>query len=151
MPIYQDALAPGWQNWSWGSTEDFSDISQVFAGTKSIKVTYTSAWGGMFLHNDTPINTTGKTSLTFAVAGSGASGQSLQVFMFDSAGTKLAVVNIAPYMTGGITAGLRSNGAPTLKRYAGIQVMPHPSDPLDSSVATESRARRALATTYGYF
>lgn len=105
VPIYQDALAPGWQNWSWGSTEDFSDISQVFAGTKSIKVTYTSAWGGMFLHSDTPINTTGKTSLTFAVAGSGASGQSLQVFMFDSAGTKLAVVNIAPYMTGGITAG----------------------------------------------
>lgn len=103
--IYQDALAPGWQNWSWGSTENFSDTSQVFAGSTSIQVTYTSLWGGLFLHNDTPLNTAGKVALTFAVAGRGSSGQNLQVFMVDSGGNQLAIKNIAPYMSGTITSG----------------------------------------------
>ncbi|MBI2030970.1 hypothetical protein HYT05_05085, partial [Candidatus Kaiserbacteria bacterium] len=30
LSIYQDALAQGWENWSWGSTQNFFDASLVF-------------------------------------------------------------------------------------------------------------------------
>ncbi len=103
--VYQDALAAGWQNWSWGTSVNLADTAQVYQGSNSIRVTYTGAWGGLFLHNDTAVSTTGKTSLTFAVAGAGASGQNLQVFLYDNTGAKLTVKSLAPYVSGGITAG----------------------------------------------
>jgi len=105
IPLYEDALSPGWQNWSWGSTENFSDTSQKQQGSNSLKVSYTSAWGGLFLHNDTPVNTTGHTSLSFAIAGAGSSGQNLQAYVYDSSGAQRTVKNLAPYINGGIVSG----------------------------------------------
>lgn len=104
IPIYQNALAPGWENWSWGSTENFNDTSLVAPGSAAaLSVNYTQAWGGLFLHT-AGVNTTGKSSLTFSIAGNGAGGQNIQVFMFDAAGTQLTIKNLVPYVTGGISA-----------------------------------------------
>ncbi|MDB5244209.1 MAG: hypothetical protein JWN18_79 [Parcubacteria group bacterium] len=103
--LYQDALATGWENWSWGSTQNFSDTSQVYQGSNAIKVAYTSAWGGLFLHSNTPMDISSKSALTFAIAGVGAGGQNLQVYFFDDSGNKLTTKNLAPYISGGIVAG----------------------------------------------
>jgi glucose/arabinose dehydrogenase len=104
LTIYRDALPTGWENWSWRSTENFGDTSQVFEGTASLKATYTGAWGGLYLHSGTPLDTTGHTSLSFAIAGAGASNQNLEVFLVDPAGNPLAVQSLASYV-GTIQAG----------------------------------------------
>ncbi len=103
--IYEDALSSGWQNWSWGTSVNLSDTGQVYQGSNSIKTTYTSAYSGLFLHNDTALDTSGKNSLTFAIAGAGASGQNIQVYVFDSAGNQLTARNLGGYVSGGITSG----------------------------------------------
>lgn len=103
--IYQDALASGWENWSWGSTINFSDTSQVSEGSNSIKVTFASAWAGFFLHNQTGINTAGKNTLQFTIAGNGSSGQQVQVYVYDSSGVQLIIKNVSQYISGGITLG----------------------------------------------
>ncbi|MBI5004107.1 hypothetical protein HZC00_03365 [Candidatus Kaiserbacteria bacterium] len=103
LSIYQDALAQGWENWSWGSTQNFSDASLVFSGTRSMKVTYNAPWGGLFLHH-AGVNTTGKSTLNFAIAGGGASGQQLQIYTSDSNGIQSLAKNLSAYISGGITA-----------------------------------------------
>jgi hypothetical protein len=100
ISIYTDALGTGWENWSWSSTQNFADTSFVFQGTNSIKNTYTAAFGGLFLHN-AGVDTTGKTSLSFAINGGASGGQSIQVYTFDSAGVQSAVKNLSAYLPGG--------------------------------------------------
>ena len=46
--IYADALAAGWQNWSW-ATVSFSATSPVYSGSHSIAITF-DAWEGLYLH-----------------------------------------------------------------------------------------------------
>lgn len=48
--MYNDALAAGWQDWSWGTTRDFNRTDPVYSGSASIAVTYTAIWGGLYLH-----------------------------------------------------------------------------------------------------
>lgn len=104
--IYQDSLAAGWANWSWDATANFSDTSQIYQGNASLNVIYTNTWGGLFLHTDTPVDLSGKSSFTFAIAGAGGSGQNLQLFLYDSSGNKLTVRPLAPYINGGIVSGV---------------------------------------------
>ena len=42
--IYTDALASGWQDWSWHTTVDLSNASPVHSGTASIAATYEEEW-----------------------------------------------------------------------------------------------------------
>lgn len=85
---YADALASGWQNWSWSSTVDFSDHSP-FAGSRSISWRIDDAWGGLYLHTDHPVATTDATSLTFALRAS-ASDQRLTVSLYGEHNEQLA-------------------------------------------------------------
>src|SRR6185369_4862522 len=42
IAVYGDALAAGWQDWSWGGvTRDFARTTPVHAGSAAIAVTYT--------------------------------------------------------------------------------------------------------------
>jgi glucose/arabinose dehydrogenase len=100
--IYDDALASGWENWSWGSAVSLAD-GLAYAGTHSIKVAYQSAWAGLYLHSTNGFNTNGKTSLSFAVNG-GANGANLQVYTYDANGTPSSAKNLSSYITGGVTA-----------------------------------------------
>ncbi len=46
--IYDDILAASWANWSWASV-NLSAATPVHSGTKSIAVTYTGGWQGLYL------------------------------------------------------------------------------------------------------
>jgi hypothetical protein len=52
LPIYLEALAPSWQNWSWDGTYNFADTGQVYAGSFSIGATITQAYGGLSVRHD---------------------------------------------------------------------------------------------------
>ena len=52
MPVYTDALGPGWDNWSWGGTYDFASTEQVHSGTYAIKAVDPS-YGAVALHHET--------------------------------------------------------------------------------------------------
>lgn len=54
LSVYDDALAPGWTNWSWSATVNFGATSPVHAGTRAIAFTATAPWGALYLHRDTP-------------------------------------------------------------------------------------------------
>jgi glucose/arabinose dehydrogenase len=104
VSIYQNALATGWENWSWNSTQNFSDTSLVAPGsTKALSTTYTGAWGGLYLHT-AGVGTGGLRSLTFSVAGKNAGGQQIQVQLYDANDQPLPAKNINSYIAGGISA-----------------------------------------------
>ncbi len=75
--IYQDALAPGWENWSW-ATVDLQAAAPVHAGAHSIAVTF-GAWQGLYLHYP-EFPTIGLTYLRFFIHGGSAGGQHLNLY-----------------------------------------------------------------------
>ena len=72
--IYADALDGGWANWSWDTTVNFDNTAPVHAGNRSIAVTFTAAWAGVYLHANAPINLSAYETLRFWAHG-GSSGQ----------------------------------------------------------------------------
>ena len=84
--IYDEALAAGWQNWSW-ATVDMGSTANAHSGAVSIAVT-PAAWSALYLRSaDAPVDTNGYLNFTFWVHGGTAGGQTIQV---------VAVVNDAP-------------------------------------------------------
>jgi uncharacterized repeat protein (TIGR01451 family) len=78
MVVYDDALASGWQNWSWDTTVNLSNASPVYSGTASIAVTYTSAWGGLYLHANS-VDISAYDTLRFWLHGGSTGGQEISV------------------------------------------------------------------------
>src|SRR5262245_24956704 len=64
--VYGDSLAAGWQNWSWGSSVNLNGAGAV-GGSRTIQWQPTSPWGGLYLHAVTAVQTSGSTSLQFAL------------------------------------------------------------------------------------
>ncbi|MDR3577630.1 MAG: glycoside hydrolase family 44 protein [Anaerolineaceae bacterium] len=85
VPVFTDALASDWQDWSWSATIKFSNTNPVHTGSDSLAVTYTGIWGGLYLHTASPLVTADYTTLSFWVHGGTSGGQSVSV--------KLAGVN----------------------------------------------------------
>ena len=76
--LYDEALAPGWQNWSW-AVVDMGSAATAHTGTVSIAVTPT-AWSALYLRStDAPLDTNGYLNLTFWVHGGASGGQTIQV------------------------------------------------------------------------
>jgi hypothetical protein len=71
MLVYDTALAPGWQNWSWAKAE----LSAEVKGTarKPIKVE-AGPWQALYLHHDS-FSTTGFRKLSLLIQGSAPDGQ----------------------------------------------------------------------------
>ena len=61
--IYDDALAAGWENWSWQAAITFNQTAQVHSGARAISVDAQS-WGALSLHHG-PIDTSNYTYLSF--------------------------------------------------------------------------------------
>ena len=76
--VYDDALATGWQNWSW-AVVDLNAAGPVYSGTHSIAVSM-DAWEGLYLHHP-GLDASGLTQLGFYLHGGGAGGQRLNVFL----------------------------------------------------------------------
>jgi alpha-N-arabinofuranosidase len=86
LTIYDEALAPGWQNWSW-ATNDTASTANAHTGSVSIAVT-PSAWSALYLRSaDAALDTHGYLNISFWVHGGTTGGQTIQV---------VAVVNDAP-------------------------------------------------------
>jgi endoglucanase len=64
--IYADALASGWENWSWSSTLNFANTSPVQQGINSLSATI-QGWAGVSLRSANGIAPTSNTFLNFAV------------------------------------------------------------------------------------
>ncbi|HEU5133696.1 MAG TPA: hypothetical protein VFU13_01010 [Steroidobacteraceae bacterium] len=78
ITIYDEALAPGWQNWSWAAN-DLASTAQANTGAVSAAVT-PAPFSALYLRAaDAPVNTTGYLNLTFYVHGGTAGGQVFQV------------------------------------------------------------------------
>jgi autotransporter family porin len=78
VSIYEDRLAEPWQNWSWDVNLNLSDSSNPQTGCTSISVAVMQAWGGLYLHSDTPQSTTGYTHIQFYVNGGSSGSQSIK-------------------------------------------------------------------------
>lgn len=75
--IYADALAPGWEDWSWDTTTNAGNANPVHSGAASYAVTHNVAWGGFYLHADPAVSTAGYTHLRFWIHGGATGGQQL--------------------------------------------------------------------------
>lgn len=74
MVIYDDALTPGWDNWSWAKVTLQTDIH---TDVKPIAVEG-DAWSALALHH-APFSTNGYTKLSFAVNGGTTGGQPIAI------------------------------------------------------------------------
>jgi hypothetical protein len=101
--IYEDALAAGWQNWSWGSSVNLGASSPVQAGARSVSVGFNSGWSGFFLHHD-GLSTTGRKYLQFWIHGGTSGRQSISVYAEDSTGRAPVPVPLTRYIAGGAVA-----------------------------------------------
>jgi hypothetical protein len=71
MPVYDTALAPGWQNWSWAK----ADLSVEISGStrKPIRVV-AGPYQALYLHHD-PFSTKGMSKLSMLIQGSAPDGE----------------------------------------------------------------------------
>jgi len=88
--IYGDSRAAGWDNWSWDTSADFANTSQVHEGSQSIAVTLNAAWAALYLHQNSAIDLTNYGQLSFWIRGS-AAGNQLGVFGNGDGGNVFAV------------------------------------------------------------
>jgi len=77
--IYADALASGWQDWSYNATRNFANTAPVHSGSHSISVAITGAWGGIQLYHAEMTNV-GYASISFWLNGGPGGGQQLQMY-----------------------------------------------------------------------
>lgn len=98
--VYGDALGTDWENWSWDTQVNLSAPSPVQAGTKSLSVTHTAGWAGLYLHNP-GVLLTGLTHLQFQIHGGTAGGQNLVMYAEDSSGRPPVQISLNPYIQGG--------------------------------------------------
>ncbi len=99
--VYDDALKPGWANWSWETTTDFSNADSAHEGTQALSVTPTTPWSGLYLHTE-PLATDNRTMLNFAIKGKTAGGQVLQLRLYDENRQGLPRVPLAHYLPDGV-------------------------------------------------
>ena len=78
-PIYTDALAAGWDDWSWDTTRNLAAATPVHGGTAAISVHYDKPWAGLYLHADPAIPLAGYTHLYFWLHGGSSGGQQITI------------------------------------------------------------------------
>jgi hypothetical protein len=71
MPVYDTALAPGWQNWSWAKTDLSVDLNG--SQRKPIRV-IAGPWQALYLHHE-PFSTSGMKQLSLLIQGSAPDGE----------------------------------------------------------------------------
>ena len=77
--IFGDALATGWEDWSWESAVNLGNGAPVQSGNSSIAVTFNTASAGFSLRAPTAIDATQYSAIRFLVYG-GAKGNTLLVY-----------------------------------------------------------------------
>lgn len=97
VPVYADALAAGWQDWSWGGvTRDYARASPVHAGSASIAVTFTGGWSGLQLGRNESVSVAGLDVLRCWMHGGSSGGQAVQVEVGNHLTGASARVSVTP-------------------------------------------------------
>ena len=73
LMIYEDALASGWEDWSWNTTLA-ADATLKVTGASSLAVTYQGAWAGLSFRTSPAIDTAGYSAIRFSIYGRPGSG-----------------------------------------------------------------------------
>ncbi len=94
--IYDDSLAPGWENRSWVSSINFDNTAPTYSGGRSIAFTPTQKWAGLSLYTDTAVDTTPYSFLHFAAQAS-QTRQYYAVMLYNGADNELSQVHLANY------------------------------------------------------
>ncbi len=79
--VYADALDSGWNDWSWGITDNLAASSPVHAGTASLSVTYDDAWSGLKLARLDALTASAYDTLRFYIHGGSSGGQTVNIFL----------------------------------------------------------------------
>ena len=114
-PIYTDAPATNFQDWSYTDTHDFNSTQMVRQGTKSIRAVYGgNGYQGITFHNvASGISTTGYTKLEFSVYADAASnGKKLQVVTNGAYGGAVPQVTLIGGAWTTFSVNLSSMGSP---------------------------------------
>jgi hypothetical protein len=83
--VYFDALAPGWQSWSWGTTLNLSAPGGI-NNSSALAATITTGWAGLWLQTTTPVSITTANTVRFYINGGSTGGQQLTLKAVDSSG-----------------------------------------------------------------
>jgi len=97
LTLYDEGLAAGWADWSWGSEIQFCNLDPVHEGEVSLAVTYLSPWAGLYLHTESAVSTGDCDRMTFWVHGGTAGGQALRVMFNNDPGQ---AVTLPPLVAG---------------------------------------------------
>lgn len=92
--IYADALASGWQDWSWDTTR-VAVPTPRHGGANALAVTHTAAWAGLYFHANAAVSAAGYTHLRFWIHGGPAGGQRIVVVVNGSSANTFAVTAAA--------------------------------------------------------
>ncbi len=81
LPVYSDALATGWQNWSYGGIKtSFANTTPKHGGKKSLAVTYTGGWSGLQIgYHGANLDVSAYDTLRFWIHGGTKGGQKILV------------------------------------------------------------------------
>jgi hypothetical protein len=94
--IYEDSLAPGWKNCSWGSKINFANTSPRYSGERSISFAATRSRSALCLYTETALPTTSYSYLRFAAQAS-RGGQEYRVGLFERSNHRGADVQPATF------------------------------------------------------
>lgn len=95
LTVYDEALASGWQNWSWDTTANFGATSPVHGGSKALAVTYNAGWAGLYLRSLGALPT-GYDTLRFWIHGGASGGQPITVAFYDQGSNGTNVGSVTP-------------------------------------------------------
>jgi hypothetical protein len=96
LPIYDDALAAGWEDWSWAA-HDLDNPAPVASGTASISFE-PDGWEGLFLHSTGPL---GGGARPGPPPRRGAGGAGALLISIHLGGTTIGQTALAPFVAGG--------------------------------------------------
>ena len=83
--VYDDALADGWQNWSWDTAVDATDSRFVEEGSASLRAEYEAGWAGLYLAKPDLEEVDSGDSLQFSIHG-GTEARTIKLHVVDGSG-----------------------------------------------------------------
>jgi hypothetical protein len=99
LVIYDDALAGSWDNWSWNTAFNLGNGLPVHSGAHSVAVTYTAAWGALYLHANPAVSISGYEILRFFIHGGSTGNQHLRIVANGDGSNDYAVTAVADTWT----------------------------------------------------
>lgn len=102
LPVYGDALASGFADWSWG-THSLAQSAVVHGGSAAISFE-PDGWAGLYLHRDAGIDVAAYGALELWVRGAGSGGQKLTVALL-SGGSVAGSAALETFVAGGSIPG----------------------------------------------